>query len=286
METPDRPPLSEELLRSLLVGPGGPLRRLDVLPTVDSTSSWIVREAAADPDGWPNPALVIADHQKAGRGRQGREWIVTERAAVTASLLLRPAFDRSSLSWLPLLAGLAVARGLRATAGVDAVVKWPNDVLVPITADDGTVVRRKVAGLLGEVVADGSVVVGFGVNVTQLQEELPVDTATSLLIAGSATTDRSIVVTALIEAFAEVLGRWQSAGGDVHASGLAAECAEACVTLGRLVRVELPDGSAVEGMAVRLGETGALVVRTADGEREFHAGDVHHLRDSERERGH
>ncbi|SDS72313.1 BirA family transcriptional regulator, biotin operon repressor / biotin-[acetyl-CoA-carboxylase] ligase [Paraoerskovia marina] len=286
MEKPDRPALAPDLLHSLLVGPGQPVRRLEVLETVDSTSGWLAREALVDPSAWPHPALVVADHQQAGRGRQGREWVVPERAAITASLLLRPPLEREALTWLPLLAGLSVARGLRATAGVHAVVKWPNDVLVPVESDDGAVVLRKVAGLLADVLTDGAVVVGFGVNVTQSSDELPVETATSLLLAGAATTDRAIVLTALIEGFSEVLGRWVADGGDVQGSGLAAECAELCVTLGRRVRVELPDGTAVEGVAERLGATGSLVVSTVDGEQEFHAGDVHHLRDSEREHGH
>lgn len=286
METPDRPPLSVDLLRSLLVGVTRPIHRLEVLDTVDSTSSWIAREVAADPEAWPHPALVVADHQQAGRGRRGREWVVPPRAAVTASLLMRPDFPPESLSWLPLLAGLSVARGLRATAGVDAAVKWPNDVLLPVTSDDETTVWRKVAGLLGDVLPDGSVVVGFGVNVSQTADELPVDTATSLALAGAATTDRAIVLTAVIEGFAEVLGRWVDAGGDVRAAGLDDECAEACTSLGQQVRVELPGGACIEGVADRLGPTGALVVRTDDGEQEFHAGDVHHLRDRERERGH
>ena len=78
-------------------------------------------------EGAPEGTVVVAESQTAGRGRQGRSWESPPRAGLTFSVLLRPP---QVSGWLPLLAGLSVAVALREQAGVDAGVKWPNDVLV------------------------------------------------------------------------------------------------------------------------------------------------------------
>ncbi|MDF2807195.1 MAG: biotin--[acetyl-CoA-carboxylase] ligase [Cellulosimicrobium sp.] len=275
----ERPPLRAEFLRELLVAPAGPLARLEVVAESASTNAQLARAVAEDPEAWPAPALLVAEHQPGGRGRLGRSWTTPPRAALLGSLLLRPDVPRAVLSWLPLLAGLATARALRATAGVDAVVKWPNDVLVPDPGAGAPAALRKVAGILAEVLPDGGVVVGVGLNVSQRRDELPVPTATSLALAGAATTDREVVLVALHEAFGEILGRWQEAGGDAHAAGLDADCAEVSATLGTRVRVERVAGGDVVGLATALAPDGGLEVREDDGTTSVHhSGDVHHLR--------
>jgi BirA family transcriptional regulator, biotin operon repressor / biotin---[acetyl-CoA-carboxylase] ligase len=280
--TSDRPALRPDFLRDLLVLPHGPLARLEVVEESTSTNTQLAAAVAADPQAWPAPALLVAEHQVAGRGRAGRGWETPSRAALTGSLLVRPDVPRERLSWLPLLAGLATVRCLRATAGIEAVVKWPNDVLVLIPdAEDvpGWGARRKVAGILCEVLPDGGAIVGVGLNVLQGPDELPVPTATSLALAGAATTDREVLLTALEESFAQILGRWQAAAGDAEAAGLAQECVEVSATIGAEVRVDLTGGGEVVGRATGLGEDGALVVRDAHGATHvLHSGDVHHLR--------
>jgi len=274
-----RPALRADFLRELLVAPAGPLARLEVVAESPSTNAELARAVAQDPDAWPAPALLVAEHQPAGRGRLGRTWTTPPRAALLGSLLLRPAVPRAALSWLPLLAGLATARALRATAGVDAVAKWPNDVLVPDPGAGSPPPLRKVAGILAEVLPDGGVVVGVGLNVTLTRDELPVPTATSLALAGAATTDREVVLVALHEAFGEILARWQDAGGDAHAAGLDADCAGIIATLGTRVRVERVGGGDVVGLATGLAPDGGLELRHDDGTTSVHhSGDVHHLR--------
>jgi BirA family biotin operon repressor/biotin-[acetyl-CoA-carboxylase] ligase len=170
-------------------------------------------------------------------------------------VLLRPELPTTQWGWLPLLAGVAVARALRAQAQVDAVLKWPNDVLI-----DG----RKVAGLLAEAVAPDGLVVGIGLNVTTTREELPHDGATSLRIEEAATTDRDTLLRAALRELTSVLA-------DVDAGRVAYR--EMCSTVGQPVRIELPTGS-VEGTAERVDDDGRLVV---DG-KAYGAGDVVHLR--------
>jgi BirA family biotin operon repressor/biotin-[acetyl-CoA-carboxylase] ligase len=281
MDSADRQPLDAGFLRELLVAPNGPLARLEIVERSESTNTELAAAVAADPGAWPAPALLVAEHQVAGRGRAGRAWETPARAALTCSLLVRPQLPREAMSWLPLLAGLASVTALRSTLGVHAAAKWPNDVLVEDAGPhvEGWGSARKVAGILTELLPDGGAIIGIGVNVSQTAEELPVESATSLALAGAATTDRVVILTALGEAYTSVLARWAAAGGDVASSGLDEEVAGVSATIGSQVRVSLLDGSAVVGEAVGHATDGGLLVREADGRtRAVHSGDVHHLR--------
>lgn len=163
-----------------------------------------------------------------------------------------------------MLTGLGVARAVE-SLGAKAVLKWPNDVLLPA---DG---ERKVCGILAEFVASPSpaVVVGMGVNVSQARDEFPVGTATSLRLVGVSAT-RAEVVRAVLEQLARVYEEWDANGWEAVGSAYEA----VCVTLGRHVRVELPDGSNITGVATAVLDDGRIVVGTQS----FAAGDVHHLR--------
>ncbi|SDQ11237.1 biotin--[acetyl-CoA-carboxylase] ligase [Quadrisphaera sp. DSM 44207] len=261
-----RPPLRAGALRRALLAPAGPLARLEVLPEVGSTNAELARRAGADPAAWPHLSALTTDSQTQGRGRLGRTWVAPPRSGVAVSVLLRPAeldppVPPERWSWLPVLAGLAVVGVVRDVAGLPAVLKWPNDVLVE---------ERKLCGVLAEVVpaAGGrpqAVLVGCGLNASTARAELPVPTATSLALEGAATTDRDTVLRALLRALAGEVARWAAAGGDAAASGLAARAREACATLGRPVRVDLPDGSHLAGVAEGLDDEGRLLVRTPDG---------------------
>lgn len=286
MHTPDlapvdRPHLDRTLLAELLLAPHGPLAALRVVEESESTNTELAAAVAADPAAWPAPALLVAEHQVAGRGRSGRSWQTPARAALTCSLLVRPQVPRESLSWMPLLAGLATVTALRSTLGLDAQVKWPNDVLVPTDepAIEGWGSLRKVAGILTELLPDGGVVVGVGLNVSQTREELPVPSAISLALAGAATTDRSVILTALAESFVAVLGRWTAAGGDVEAAGLIEEITAVSATVGSQVRAELTGGDVLTGRATGFAEDGGLLVVDAAGKSTtVRSGDVYHLR--------
>lgn len=295
----ERPPLRVAALRSALLAPAGPLARLELVPRTGSTNSDLVA-AAADEAAWPEISLLVADHQDGGRGRAGRTWHTPARAALTSSLLLRPAAPPSAWSWLPLLVGLGVVRALRDVAGVQAGLKWPNDVLVaeparrsedaarhtpgqrraPERHATGVHGARKVAGVLAEATG-AAVVVGVGLNVSQTREELSVPTATSLRLVGAATTDRDTLLRALVRSVAEQYLRWRDADGDAVACGVADAVRESCLTLGRAVRVDLPGGASVTGTADGLDDAGRLLLLLpSGGTRVVAAGDVVHLRDS------
>ncbi|QZN87401.1 biotin--[acetyl-CoA-carboxylase] ligase [Cellulomonas sp. C5510] len=271
-----------------LAGPGGPLRRCEVVATATSTSTELLARLAADA-GWADGGLLVAEHQQAGRGRGGHTWTTPAGAAVTMSLALRPGVPRASWGWLPLLAGLGVVHGLSAATGLTAAVKWPNDVLLPAPpgAEDlpGWGTDRKAVGILAEAAPAGdAVVLGIGVNVSQTAAELPVPSATSLRLSGAPAADRTAVLVALVREVCAVLERWRATGGDVAAAGLDSEVVAVCRTLGSEVGATLPDGARLRGTAVRIDPDGALVLRGPDGaERRLLAGDVRHVRPT---RGH
>jgi BirA family transcriptional regulator, biotin operon repressor / biotin---[acetyl-CoA-carboxylase] ligase len=270
------------------------VRRARAAPVPPPTLALVALDAVTLPDGWQLQVVVqtestnvdlreaaragtvrpghvlIAIHQRAGRGRLDRRWESEAGTGLTFSVLVDPSPVPVALwGWLPLLAGLAVAEGAGAAAGVPLRVKWPNDVQSP----DG----RKVAGILSERVdtAQGPrAVVGIGLNVSSTPEQLPVPTAGSLAMAGGTVHDPGAILGALLAALAARLAAWRAAGGDAAAAGLLEDYAAASVTLGADVTVTLPGGDALPGTALRIAPDGSLVLRTVNGERTVSAGDV------------
>ncbi|MFI7597169.1 biotin--[acetyl-CoA-carboxylase] ligase [Actinoplanes sp. NPDC049681] len=275
----DRPPLSARALQRALVVPGGMWHRVDVVGETGSTNADVSQAAR---DGAAEGLVIVAEQQVAGRGRRDRQWVSPPRAGLTLSVLLRPGVadaDRGwnpapqrTWGWLPLLAGVALAEAVQRVAEIDASLKWPNDLLVG---------EGKAAGILAEVAGD-AVVVGIGLNVSTRAEELPETTglpATSLRVAGAEVTDRDPLLRALLRGFARWYGGWRETGGDAELCGLLGAYRRGCATLGRDVRVLLPEGGALTGAATSVDGDGQLVIRTADGaERRVSAGDVLHVR--------
>lgn len=244
----NRPPLRGRALARALQPDGW---RVEVLASAGSTNALVAERARA---GEPAGLVVVAEQQTAGRGRLDRTWTSPPRAGLTLSVLLRPDLPRGGWPWLPLWGGVAVARALREQTGLDAVLKWPNDVLVG---------GRKVCGLLAEVPVPGAFVLGIGLNVTTREAELPHAGATSLALAGATTVDRDTLLRAVLRSLSAVLE-------ETAPDGYRALCS----TLGTRVRVELPAGEVVEGLAEAVDDDGRLVV---DGVA-YGAGDVVHLR--------
>ncbi len=249
------------------------LARLVVLERTASTND----ELAAIASESDEFTVVLTTEQTAGRGRLGRQWIAPPGEALAASVLLRPDRERVGASghgWLPLLAGLAMARSIGALVDRDVSLKWPNDVLV-----DG----RKACGVLAELEPDGSVVLGSGVNLTIPADRLPTPVSTSLALCGARERGDELVDRVLAGYLRELRGLYGAllaARGDARASGLAAAVADRCSTLGREVRVELPGGRRARGLALGIDADGRLEVRVhADGRvLAVSAGDVTHLR--------
>jgi BirA family transcriptional regulator, biotin operon repressor / biotin---[acetyl-CoA-carboxylase] ligase len=265
-------PLDELGLRQELVRPGSLWRRLDVVAETRSTNADVADLARAGGDAG---SVLIANYQAAGRGRQGRIWTAPPGSGIAMSVLLRPeGVPANRWTWLPLIAGLAVAEGVRRASGVPAVLKWPNDVLVG---------ERKICGILAERVetpTGAACVVGMGINVGLEADDLPVPTATSLAVLAAADPTvvmppRNQLIATVLAAFELLYLRWEEPEAQ---PSLAAAYLERSATIGRRVRVLLAGDREVEGLAESIDPDGRLVLRTANGREVLSTGDVVNLR--------
>jgi BirA family transcriptional regulator, biotin operon repressor / biotin---[acetyl-CoA-carboxylase] ligase len=211
------------------------------------TDSTNARARALAERGAPHGTLVTADEQTAGRGRQGRTWSAPRGRALLCSLVIR---DPPRL--LPLTAGVAVAE----LAGPDALIKWPNDVLLG---------GRKVAGILAEGrPQDGWAILGVGINVAVRPQDLTEDLRSRAGGLGLAPDAIESTLAALLEGFQ----RWLTAQPSEVLRALRARDA----LYGRPVRWE-----AGSGRGAGINEGGELVVSTPDGDVALGAGEVHLL---------
>lgn len=264
---PPRPPLDAAAIGDGLVGPGMPWRRLDVVDETGSTNADLLARAATGED--VDAAVLLAEYQNAGRGRHGRSWSAPPRAQIALSVGVDgSSVPRSGWGWLPLATGVAVVDALGAVAGVTAGLKWPNDVLVG---------DAKLAGILAEVAAPAPVVVvGLGLNVTLTADEVPDPAATSLLMLGSAATDRNTLTHRILRELARRVDAWRTAGG--ADPKLVADYQRYSVTLGSRVQASLPGERDVVGVARAVDELGRLCIDTGGETVAVSAGDIRHLR--------
>jgi BirA family biotin operon repressor/biotin-[acetyl-CoA-carboxylase] ligase len=271
--TPARPLLDAAALSEYARRPGHIWQQISVAEQTGSTNADLVERARA---GAPEGLVLVAEEQVAGRGRMGRAWLSPPRAALTFSVLLRPdGVPPARLGWLPLLAGVATAGAVRQVSGLEAELKWPNDVLVG---------PRKLAGILAEA-SGGAVVVGIGLNVSTARDELPATgptalAPTSLLLEGAARPDRDLLLLRVLDELERWYVAWRSTAppGDPGDSQLRSEYLRLCSTVGREVRVERPAGQVTEGTAADVDADGRLVVTGPAGTTAIGAGDVRHVR--------
>ena len=240
-----------------------------IVAATASTNTDVLLHAAV---GAAEGLVIAAESQTAGKGRLGRSWQTRPGAALTFSVLLRPtAVPPAARGWLPLLAGVAVVSALAEVCGLDASLKWPNDVLA---------CGGKLAGILAEQSGD-AIVVGIGVNILGGEHDLPVATATSLERCGLGGTDRTALLSAILRQIEHWYSRWRETGpGDADASGLRKEYLSMSATVGEQVRVQLPDHRMLTGAAEGVDGAGQLLVEPDPGADPVavSAGDVIHVR--------
>jgi BirA family transcriptional regulator, biotin operon repressor / biotin---[acetyl-CoA-carboxylase] ligase len=248
---------------ALLTGPLG-WHTVEHLHAVGSTNDVALDRAR---EGVPYGHVVVADHQTAGRGRGGHRWddAPDDEASLLVSAVLAPPPQHAQL--VSLAGGLAVADAIR-RAGARPALKWPNDVLL----DD-----RKCAGVLTERhrIGDREVmIVGLGLDVDWREAEREGDAAnwTSIAETTGEELDRGAVLVDLLRA----LATWvRSVPTDPLR--LLTTYRDGCVTIGRDVEVDLPDGTTLRGRAVDLDREGRLVVEREGQQYAVTAGDVRHL---------
>jgi BirA family biotin operon repressor/biotin-[acetyl-CoA-carboxylase] ligase len=255
--------LSRDAIRRGLANPKA--WHIHVFDDVPSTNTLALERAAA---GAPERTVLLADSQTAGRGRAGREWRTPHGTALALSVIYRPCFGNELWPWIGLTAALAVRDAVQRVAGISSAVKWPNDVLIG---------GRKVAGILLETrlaashAPDQAVVVGIGMNINNRSAALPEafrESAISLLDASGAVTDRNDLAAATLNALnLGIEGLPDSI--EILRDGWRA----ASATFGAMVAISTADGL-VEGIDHGLDSLGRLMVRTREGERTVHTGDV------------
>ncbi len=227
-----------------------------------STNSWAMNEAE---DGAPAFSWYVADRQSAGRGRLGRAWVSPPGRNLYASCVLRPSLPPARASQLSLAVAVAVHRAVSAL-GVDARIKWPNDIHVN---------GRKLAGILCELRADpdriDALVAGIGINVGMRADEFPPDLATpptSLQMEGF-DPDRTRLFVELAAALEAVVGLLETSGF----AALRDEWNRACALHGKQVEVLFGEESRA-GTVAGLDEDGYLILEHAGGCERIVAGDV------------
>ncbi len=258
----ERPPIDVEALHRAL---DDRWARIVVVDEDESTNTTLLQDESP-----PDRAVLVAEHQTSGRGRLARTWSSPPRAGLTFSVVVRPDVPIRTWGWLPLLTGVAVREALAETTGCELALKWPNDVLHAPS-------ERKLAGILAQTSGE-AVVIGVGLNVTTTEDELPVETATSLSLCGAAELDRTTVLIAVLRRIDARLGQWADVAGDAEACGLAADYRHTCATLGRAVSVSTTSGPVVTGRAVGIDPDGRLQVEHGGRVDAVGAGDVEHLR--------
>jgi len=267
---PPDPPLDAAALRAGLVGAGLGWTRLDVVERTASTNADLLARAAS-PDRGADVAgaVLIAEHQTAGRGRHGRGWSAGPRTQITMSVGVSVVdVPVAAWGWLSLATGVAVVDAVAAVTGIRAGLKWPNDVLAGPPES-----RGKLAGILAEV-ARPAVVIGVGLNVARAPDG--VEGATSLRGLGAAEADRGDLVRALLTELDRRIVAWRAARGADAA--LAADYRAHSLTIGTRVRAHLPGGGELVGTATGIDDQGRLCLDTGHQTAVISAGDVVHLR--------
>ena len=216
-----------------------PYWRVSVIEETSSTQT-LLRESN------PTPGSVIAtEFQSAGRGRLDRTFDAPKSSALLFSFYIEPKLEKDKFGFISLIAGLATAKSIsELTKNNKFECKWPNDLLF-----DG----KKVAGLLAEVYGDG-IIVGIGINVSTLQAQLPVPTATSIFLATGQIVNRNNLLTKLLENFEGLLKAYE-AGEDLTSAYVSK-----CGTIGREVLATLPGGTEVRGIAIAIDSSGGLIL--------------------------
>jgi BirA family biotin operon repressor/biotin-[acetyl-CoA-carboxylase] ligase len=214
-------------------------------------------------NGAPAFTVVRADVQEAGRGRRGRTWETRPGAAMLASVLLRPRRPAAELASIAIVGGVAAARVAQGL-GVDARLRWPNDVVVS---------GRKLAGVLAELIGGPAVLLGVGLNADAGLEDLPETDGlppTSLRLEGARPATPSELAALLVGELRPLCARFDADGFE----GVRAEAEALDALRGLELELALAGDERVSGIARGFATDGALVLETSHGLVEQRSGQV------------
>ena len=239
---------------------GQVIKYYEVVDSTNEKAKALAREGASE------GTLVIADQQSAGKGRLGRNWSSPAGTGIWMSLILKPEILPQYASQLTLVAGLCMCEAIREVTGLDATIKWPNDIVVN---------GKKVCGILTEMSAEmeriNYIVLGIGVNVNHkaFPEELPF--ATSLALEGKQDYERASLIKAFLERFEKDYKHYKV---DPHLTAILSRYEAHCITLGKTVKI-ISGNESFTAEAKEITIDGNLIVKTETGEEKLiHSGEV------------
>lgn len=198
-------------------------------------------------------SVIVASSQTAGRGRNGRTWVSPSNKGLYMSMLLRPQIDISRLPSLTLVTGIATCDTIAEVSQCHTGIKWPNDIIIN---------GRKVAGILCELHTtqnnEHCMIIGVGVNVNTLPQELPVRPiypATSLYIE----TGKQFDLDKLIESWVSHMKREVQAFYDGNA--FHQKWNKLNILENKNISIDTPDQGIVKGICLGCDDTGLLLIK-------------------------
>ena len=232
--------------------------------TIDSTNTK-AQELAEK--GYPSGTLVVADKQESGKGRRGRSWVSPSGTGIFMTLMIKPDINPNNASMLTLVAALAVAKAITSVTGEEAMIKWPNDIVVN---------GKKVCGILTEMNAQfdyiNHIVVGIGINVhnESFPEEISQMASSLMIEAGGKRFHRAQIIAETMSYFEQYYDTFLKTQ---DLSALVREYDELLVNRNKSVRV-LDPKEPFDGKAMGITPKGELIVDTWESRKLVSSGEV------------
>lgn len=232
--------------------------------TIDSTNTK-AQELAEK--GYPSGTLVVADKQESGKGRRGRSWVSPSGTGIFMTLMIKPDINPNNASMLTLVAALAVAKAITSVTGEEALIKWPNDIVVN---------GKKVCGILTEMNAQfdyiNHIVVGIGINVhnESFPEEISQMASSLMIEAGGKRFHRAQIIAETMSYFEQYYDTFLKTQ---DLSALVREYDKLLVNRNKSVRV-LDPKEPFDGKAMGITPKGELIVDTWESRKLVSSGEV------------
>lgn len=232
--------------------------------TIDSTNTK-AQELAEK--GYPSGTLVVADKQESGKGRRGRSWVSPSGTGIFMTLMIKPDINPNNASMLTLVAALAVAKAITSVTGEEALIKWPNDIVIN---------GKKVCGILTEMNAQfdyiNHIVVGIGINVhnESFPEEIRQMASSLMIEAGGKRFHRAQIIAETMSYFEQYYDTFLKTQ---DLSALVREYDELLVNMNKAVRV-LDPKEPFDGKAMGITPKGELIVDTWESRKLVSSGEV------------
>ena len=257
-EFSDTDSLNRQVILATLTKLGSNWTSVEIFESVDSTNSEVNRRLTQLT--LQDPLVILAEEQTDGLGRLGRSWSTDFGTGIALSLGFKQQLVGQAQAALPLQIGTAVISAL-AKFEISASLKWPNDIVF-LNSDNSV---RKCGGILVQQIAD-SYVVGIGINVSHTKDQMPTQIATSLLQEGFNVSRNELVAQIIFEVESSIQN-----SNDWHEQYL-----NHCASIGKQVVISHLTGSEIEGIAIGVSETGALIIQTDTSIEHVTIGDVQH----------